>query len=175
MSVRGGIVPVLVLLSLALPVRADDPAEGEVVHLPDRDVYVHNPNYDVAKIPSYVLEDPLTFLNGRKVTAANWEDRRREILGIFAREMYGAEPPAPEAVVTEGEFLSVRAASPAWGLLRGSGLPEVSWPAPYDTAAIGRRLGYVRRTEAHGQAAVDWRWLLDFADGALDTARRNAE
>ena len=75
--------------------------EGDVVHVFDRDVYVHAPNYDKAKIPPYTLEDPLTFLDGRKVTKANWAERRKEILGIFAREMYGAEPPAPEAVVTE--------------------------------------------------------------------------
>jgi len=71
------------------------------VRAPDRDVCVHAPNYDRAKIPPYALEDPLAFLDGRKVTAANWPERRKEILGIFAREMYGAEPPAPEAVVTE--------------------------------------------------------------------------
>lgn len=67
----------------------------------DREVVVREPNYDKAKIAPYTLEDPLRFLDGRKVTAANWSERRREILGIFAKEMYGAEPPAPEAVVTE--------------------------------------------------------------------------
>ena len=59
------------------------------------------PNYDESKVAPYALEDPLTFLDGRKVTAENWSERRREILGIFAKEMYGAEPPAPETVVTE--------------------------------------------------------------------------
>ena len=67
----------------------------------DREVVVRAPNYDKTKIAPYTLEDPLQFLDGRKVTAANWPERRKEILGIFAREMYGAEPPAPEAVVTE--------------------------------------------------------------------------
>ena len=81
--------------------RADEPKEGEIVWVQDREVYVHHPNYDAAKIPPYALEDPLTFLDGRKVTRADWPARRREILGIFAKEMYGAEPPAPEAVVTE--------------------------------------------------------------------------
>ena len=60
------------------------------------------PNYDESKIPPYVLEDPLTFVDGRKVkTSADWEERRKEILEIFAREMYGQPPPEPEAVVTE--------------------------------------------------------------------------
>ena len=65
---------------------------------------------------------------------------------------------------TEGEFLSVRAASPVWEFLRGEGLPKVDWPKPYETSAIGGRLGYVHRTEQHGLSARDWTWLLDFAD-----------
>ena len=74
---------------------------GRVVRAFDRDVAVREPNYDESKIGPYELEDPLMFLDGRKVTVANWAERRKEILGIFAKEMYGAEPPAPEAVVTE--------------------------------------------------------------------------
>ena len=77
-------------------------AEGETVKLADREVYVHNANYDKAKIPPYTLEDPLMFLDGRKVkTAADWKARREEILGIFAKEMFGQPPPKPETVVTE--------------------------------------------------------------------------
>lgn len=72
------------------------------VFVQDREVFVHDANYDVGKIPPYVLEDPLVFADGRKVSSASeWAERRREILGIFAKEMYGAEPPAPEALVTE--------------------------------------------------------------------------
>ena len=80
---------------------ATQPREGDEVWSQDRKVYVHAPNYDEGKIPAYTLEDPLTFLDGRRVTKENWPERRREILGIFAREMYGAEPPAPETVETE--------------------------------------------------------------------------
>ena len=59
-------------------------------------------NYDKSKIGTYELEDPLTFVDGRKVkSAADWESRRREILGIFAKEMYGVEPPRPDALVTD--------------------------------------------------------------------------
>ena len=62
----------------------------------------HEPNYDASKIKPYTLEDPLTFVNGKKVTnLAEWEHRRKEILDIFAKEMYGAEPPKPEAVNAE--------------------------------------------------------------------------
>lgn len=60
------------------------------------------PNYDESKVAPYTLEDPLAFADGRKLKdASEWPARRKEILEIFAREMYGEEPPAPEAVVTE--------------------------------------------------------------------------
>ena len=72
------------------------------VFVQDREVFVHEANFDTGKIPPYVLEDPLVFVDGRKVSSASdWAERRREILGIFAKEMYGAEPPAPEALVIE--------------------------------------------------------------------------
>jgi hypothetical protein len=59
-------------------------------------------NYDPAKIAPYTLEDPLTFLSGKKMTSPEqWRARRREILDIFAREMYGQEPPAPECIKIE--------------------------------------------------------------------------
>lgn len=69
------------------------------------------PNYDEAMVGAYDLADPLMFTDGRKVVSpAQWAERREEILGIFAREMYGRTPPPPEAVVTdlteEGETLA---------------------------------------------------------------------
>ena len=65
-------------------------------------VEARTPNYNESKVAPYVLEDPLSFADGRKLSSpAEWPARRAEILGIFAKEMYGAEPPAPEAVVTE--------------------------------------------------------------------------
>lgn len=60
------------------------------------------PNYDESLIAPYTLEDPLTFADGKKLQSPEeWPARRREILDIFAREMYGKEPPKPEALVTE--------------------------------------------------------------------------
>ena len=60
------------------------------------------PNYDESKVAPYALEDPLAFADGRKLTsAAEWPARRKEILEIFAREMYGQPPPPPETVATE--------------------------------------------------------------------------
>ena len=69
---------------------------------------------------------------------------------------------------TRGEFLCLQAASPVWEFLGAQGLPDVSWPADYDTSAVGPGLGYVRRPHGHGFAAADWLWLLDFADAAFD-------
>jgi hypothetical protein len=66
---------------------------------------------------------------------------------------------------TEGEFLAVKAASVAWENLGKEGLPKVSWPKDFDTSAIGKHLGYVRRSQKHGISTFDWIWLLDFADG----------
>ena len=59
-------------------------------------------NYDESKVPPYTLPDPLVFADGRPVkTPADWTARRREILDIFAHEMYGVEPPPPEAFLIE--------------------------------------------------------------------------
>ena len=51
-------------------------------------------NYDESKVGFYTLEDPLRFVNGRKVkNQRDWAQRRQEILDIFQREMYGQMPP----------------------------------------------------------------------------------
>ena len=63
-------------------------------------------NYDEAKAgelgKDYKIPDPLVFADGRKVAnAADWAERRKEILGIFEREVYGRMPPKPDAMVFE--------------------------------------------------------------------------
>lgn len=68
---------------------------------------------------------------------------------------------------TQGEFLALQAASPVWRLLGRKGLPDVPWPADYETSAIGPSLGYVRRDQGHGISAMDWLWMLDFADNVF--------
>lgn len=65
---------------------------------------------------------------------------------------------------TKGEFLSLRAASPVWAFLKQPALPKVDWPADYDLSAVGPVIGYVRRDRQHGISAIDWTWMLDFAD-----------
>jgi len=64
---------------------------------------------------------------------------------------------------TEGEYLSCKAASPAWEIHGLPGFPKVDYPDNYDTSAIGPYIGYYRRTEQHGIAAYDWLRLLEFA------------
>ena len=99
--IEAKIMQFVAVAAVTLAAFGDEAKEGETVRFQDRDVYVHAPNYDKGRIPPYTLEDPLAFVDGRKVTKESWAARRKEILGVFAREMYGAEPPPPEAVVTE--------------------------------------------------------------------------
>ncbi len=64
-----------------------------------RDFHV---NYEESAIPPYELPELMQFSDGRSVrSAADWPERRREILGVFAREMFGQEPPAPETLDCE--------------------------------------------------------------------------
>ena len=91
---------------------------------------------------------------------------------------------APRALLVEGfnspwfdpkgEFLSCRAASPAWELHGLPGLPSGDFPAPFDFSRVGQSLGYFRRGGAHGLSAVDWHLALDFAGRTWSgaTARR---
>ena len=60
-------------------------------------------NYDEAKVPSYTLPDPLTLLNGAKVSdAETWRKvRRPEILGLFETSMFGRSPGRPAGMTFE--------------------------------------------------------------------------
>lgn len=59
-------------------------------------------NYDEAMSNVGDLEDPLVFVDGRSVVTVNdWKARRTEILDLFAKEMYGQPPPAPECLQCE--------------------------------------------------------------------------
>lgn len=99
-------------------------------------------NYDESKVAPYTLEDPLTFADGTKLRSPDeWPRRRAEILDIFAREMYGVEPPKPEAVVTEivesGETLA------------GLGIREqVRMWFKADTWGLSRAVDYAERSDA---------------------------
>jgi hypothetical protein len=54
------------------------------------------PNYDEGQVPEYTLPDPLTFENGKKVDGkSDWQQRRSEILDLFATQVYGETPDQP--------------------------------------------------------------------------------
>jgi hypothetical protein len=54
-------------------------------------------NYDEARVPKFDLADPLTMLDGSKVTDAGaWTQKRRpEVLQLFKDNVYGTMPDAP--------------------------------------------------------------------------------
>ena len=54
-------------------------------------------NYDEAKVPKFELADPLTMLDGSKVSdAKTWTQKRRpEVLQLFKDNVYGTMPDAP--------------------------------------------------------------------------------
>ncbi len=54
-------------------------------------------NYDEAKVPKFEVADPLTLLDGSKVTdARTWTQKRRpEVLQLFKDNVYGTMPGAP--------------------------------------------------------------------------------
>ena len=62
-------------------------------------------NYDESKAGElgvdYSLENPLLFSDGRQVTKESWPERRRELLDLFEREVYGRLPPKPTAMAFE--------------------------------------------------------------------------
>lgn len=50
-------------------------------------------NYDEARVPAYTLPDPLKFEKGTPVkSAADWPERRAEILALFEKHVYGRTP-----------------------------------------------------------------------------------
>jgi hypothetical protein len=60
-------------------------------------------SYDEAKVPAYVLPDPLVFADGTPVrTAADWAGRRRaEVLRLFEEHVYGESPGPPAGMRSE--------------------------------------------------------------------------
>ena len=68
-----------------------------LVAMPERRV-----NTDESKVPAYTVEDVLVSTNGTRITtAAQWPERRREMLSLVERELYGKWPAAPETLVVD--------------------------------------------------------------------------
>mgnify|MGYP003326761581 CR=1 FL=1 len=87
---------VLCLAAVATAFAAPDPSRWDKAH------GFFKPNNDESKVEPYTLEDPCAFADGTKLkSAAEWPKRRAEILGIFAKEMFGEELPKPEALVCD--------------------------------------------------------------------------
>jgi len=56
-------------------------------------------NYDEAKAGRFTLPDPLVFNNGKPVkTAREWTKRRRELLQLYAANVYGHSPKPPKHI-----------------------------------------------------------------------------
>ncbi len=56
-------------------------------------------NYDEEKVGQYVLPDPLTFSDGRRVRdSADWRQRRNEILTLYRESVHGYSLPRPAGI-----------------------------------------------------------------------------
>ena len=49
-------------------------------------------NFVAVKVPKYSLPDPLTALDGSRVTQETWPTRREEILDLFRQHVYSRTP-----------------------------------------------------------------------------------
>ena len=95
---------------LVMPMKVDSiertPVEKNPIRFWTNETGFVGINYDESKAGElgrdYEIPDPLVFSDGRKVaSAADWAERRKEILGIFEREVYGRMPPKPGEMVFE--------------------------------------------------------------------------
>ena len=65
--------------------------------VPDIRPNYYEANYDASKIAPFTLEDPLTFLNGEKVTdTASWEKDGRKYSVFSLRKCTVPNRPLPE-------------------------------------------------------------------------------
>lgn len=142
--------------------------------------------YDEAKVPNYVLPDPLTFANGAPVTTAEaWAARRREIFALFEHHVYGVLPGKPERM--DFEVTSVDDSALSGAATRkevavhfaGNGyatsmniliyLPnQRSRPAP---AFVG--LNFMGNQSVHADPAIKLadRWVLPFPSPGVENNR----
>ena len=93
-------------------------------------------------------------------------DQHLLVAAIAPRRVLGQGFPGAK-FDAHGEYLSLKAASPAWELFGLPGIPAGEFPDYFDTSAIGEYVGYVRRTGEHGISGYDWQWALDFVDRAF--------
>jgi hypothetical protein len=127
-------------------------------------------NYDEALVPEYTLPDPLIASDGSPVTTAEqWPQRRAEILGLFAEQVYGATPRGAGEitahVVEEGRIPGGVRRQVRIGL---AGYPD--WPGielllflPPDPVAIFAGLNFHgnHTVTADPAVAINPRWMTD--------------
>ncbi|GAB3004644.1 hypothetical protein GCM10027284_22890 [Cyclobacterium sediminis] len=71
------IIVIVCLLSIVIPAFSQD----------------FSPNYEEEKVPEYSLPELFTMKNGKAVSnKKQWEERRKEILGLFENHVYGKSP-----------------------------------------------------------------------------------
>ena len=103
-------------------------------------------NVDEAQVRDYSLPDPLVGSDGRPVEAGSWSARRREILDLFAANVYGRTPSMP--VTTRATVRSVD-------------------PAAFDGAATRSQVSLAFEGP-HGRASMEL--LLDLPNGSAGPA-----
>ncbi len=109
-----------------------------------------------------------TWLCGKSVEYIdNVEDLpidQHQLLALIApRGIYVASATQDINADPKGEFLSLKASSPAWKLYGMPTLENAEWPAP-DTPIHSGVMHYHLRTGKHSITAKDWANYYDFAD-----------
>ncbi|HLV65749.1 MAG TPA: hypothetical protein VKY73_08040 [Polyangiaceae bacterium] len=121
------------------------PVECDLPDLPDSSALT----YENQKLP-----DPFTFFDGRKVTTkAEWECRRKEILAMADKYLYGPVPPTPDEVTG-----TVNGGNVSITVTVGSKTEDF-------TATIGNGSGDVIALELSGGIFPQGRKKLSFGSG----------
>jgi hypothetical protein len=152
-------------------------------------LFARPPNTDEARVAPYTLPDPLTFADGTRLTAREqWPARRREILALFAGQMYGVLPPRPATMRLEllerADACGGRAVRKQIRMRFGEDRngPKIDWilwiprnaPAPVP-AFIGLNFYGNQELEDDPAIRVCEGWLRDNADHFITRHRASAQ
>ena len=120
----------------------------------------HVSNYDEAKVRPYTLPDPLVMRDGRRVRDAKmWNaERRREIIGMYERDIYGRIPARTPDV--KWQVAETDTSAHAGAAIRKRIVGRIG------SAPNAPEMNLVLYTPAKSQAAVPLVLLLNFGGGA---------